>query len=116
MNGRLERGESLHGIAAGDLPCRGSSAMLAMSDDAFYSPNRQPPPPLVPKAGEPLWSVRHNHVTWSCELRFHGESYGWEATLLRDGELVTSHGAFVTKAAVQWANARRDEIEGGLFA
>lgn len=21
---------------------------------------------------------------WSCELRFHGESYGWEAQILRE--------------------------------
>jgi len=49
-------------------------------------------------------------------LRFHGESYGWEAQILRDGELFGGHGAFVTKAAaVQWANELRREIEGGLF-
>jgi len=31
-----------------------------------------------------------NHVTWSCELRFHGESYGWETLVLRDGELFSA--------------------------
>ena len=28
-----------------------------------------------PTPGEPIWSLRHEHVTWSAELRFHGESY-----------------------------------------
>ena len=85
-----------------------------MSDDAFYSPNRQPPPPRKPTPGEPLWSVRHNHVTWSCELRFHGESYGWEAQILREGELFLGHGAFVLKGdAIQWAEAQRKDAEHG---
>jgi len=30
-------------------------------------------PPAVPRnhASEPLWSVRHHHVTWSAKFRFH---------------------------------------------
>ena len=24
--------------------------------------------------GEPLWSIQNGHVTWSCELRFNGET------------------------------------------
>jgi hypothetical protein len=31
----------------------------------------------------------------SCELRFHGESFGWEAQFLERGELFASRGAFV---------------------
>jgi hypothetical protein len=42
----------------------------------------------------------------SSELRFHGESYGWEAQFLVRGELFYSHGAFVTRAAaIVWAEA-----------
>jgi hypothetical protein len=38
------------------------------------------------------------------ELRFNGESYGWEAQFLDRGELWYAHGLLVTKAlAVQWA-------------
>jgi hypothetical protein len=49
-----------------------------------------------------------------CELRFHGESYGWEALFLERGELFASHGGFVTKAlAMPWAEAERTAIEGG---
>ena len=62
-----------------------------MSDDAFYRPNRPPAPPRPPKPGEPIWTLRRDHVMWSCEFRFHGESYGWEAQLLREGELVIGH-------------------------
>jgi len=44
----------------------------------------------------------------SCELRFNGESYGWEAQFFVRGELFTSHGTFVTRAlAVQWAEEMR---------
>ena len=74
-----------------------------MSDDAFYSPNRLPPPPRQPKPGERLWQERVNHVTWSCELRFHGESYGWEAQILRDGDLVIGRRFSLRVAAEQWA-------------
>jgi hypothetical protein len=62
--------------------------------------NPHPVPTATPKRPpEPLWKLRVAGVTWSCELRFHGESHGWEALLLRNGELFSSPGAFVTKAA-----------------
>ena len=41
----------------------------------------------MPRPGELLWTVRVAHVTWWCEFRFHGESYGWEAQILRNGDL-----------------------------
>ena len=36
---------------------------------------------------EHVWSLRKNGKQVDCELRFHGESYGWECQCLRDGEL-----------------------------
>jgi len=86
-----------------------------MSDEPFYSPNYRPPEaPRVRRPGEPLWSVRVNQVTWSCELRFYGESYGWETVILRDGELFSARGAFVTKAAaVQWGEELRKDAGRG---
>jgi hypothetical protein len=40
----------------------------------------------------------------AIDLRFHGESYGWEAQILERGELFASRGAFVTRTlAVKWA-------------
>jgi hypothetical protein len=82
-----------------------------VSDDAFYSPNRPPVPPRQPTPGEPIWSLRHEHVTWSCELRFHGESYGWEAQILREGELVIGQRFVLRQLAEQWAEAERQIIE-----
>ena len=47
----------------------------------------------------------------TCELRFHGESYGWEAMFLDRGELWYSR-RFDTKAlAVQWAALERAAME-----
>ena len=71
-----------------------------------------PPPGRTRKAGEILFEfVRaSDRAPMSCELRFHGESYGWEAQFLESGELLYSRGAFMTRAlAVQWAevSARR---------
>jgi hypothetical protein len=46
------------------------------------------------------------------ELRFHGESFGWEAQFLVRGVLFSSHGAFVTReAAIRWADEERKAIE-----
>jgi len=40
----------------------------------------------------------------TCELRFHGESYGWEALFRDDGELAIGRGGFATRAeAERWA-------------
>jgi hypothetical protein len=90
-----------------------------MSDDQelpFYSPDYRPPQAPRNRPAEPLWSVRVNHVIWSCELRFHGESYGWSAIILRDGELFTGHGAFVLKGdAIEWAEGQRKGAERGFL-
>jgi len=64
-----------------------------MSDDEpFYTPGKKPAPPphYRPQLIEHIWELRKDHVTWSCDLRFHGESYGWEAMILRNGELFVS--------------------------
>jgi hypothetical protein len=48
----------------------------------------------------------------SCELRFHGESYSWEARILERGELHVSDSAFMTKsAAIRWAEEMRTAME-----
>jgi hypothetical protein len=47
-----------------------------------------------------------------CELRFNGESYGWEAQFLEQGELLYARGTFPTKAlAIQWATEERKSME-----
>jgi hypothetical protein len=48
----------------------------------------------------------------TCELRFHGESYGWESQFRERGELFYSRGGFMTRAlAVQWAAEERKAME-----
>ena len=44
-------------------------------------PHGEVMPPRVPRPGERLFEfVRaSDKAPMSCELRFHGESYGWEA-------------------------------------
>jgi hypothetical protein len=69
-----------------------------------------------PKSGELLFEFvrEHDHKHVSCELRFHGESYGWEAQYLEGGVLFMAHGAFVTRAAVaRWAESMRPTVEHG---
>jgi hypothetical protein len=47
------------------------------------------------------------------KLRSHGESYGWEALVLRDGELFMSRGAFAVKDdAIRCAEERKDAERG----
>ena len=82
-----------------------------LSDEPFYSPNAKPPPPRVARPGELLFEFirASDGALMSCELRFQGESYGWEAQFLVRGELFTSHGAFVARAeAVRWADERTE--------
>ena len=77
--------------AAGDgLRCRGNTWFIPY--ETIQSRDRDRPPPRVPRPGEPLWSLRKDHNTWSAELRYHGE-WGVEAQLLRDGELVIGRGS-----------------------
>jgi hypothetical protein len=91
-----------------------------VSDDVpFYAPNRAAAlRPREPKPGELLWEfVRDSdHRHFRCELRFHGESYGWEAQFFESGEVYATHGAFVTRElAERWAVATRRAIERGAL-
>jgi hypothetical protein len=85
-----------------------------MADDQpFYAPNRPPLPPRVARPGELLFSfVRaRDRAPMTCELRFNGESFGWEAQFFERGELFYSRGAFVLRElAVAWATAERDSM------
>ena len=69
-----------------------------------------PPPPRLPPKAETLFEFirASDRAPMSCELKFHGESYGWEAIFLVRGELFASHGGFMTRgAAVGWAERQR---------
>ena len=87
-----------------------------MSDDPPFFARNQPRAPRQPKPGEKLFEFirASDGVQMSCELRFHGESYGWEVQFLERGEWFYSRGAFVFReAAVRWAEQERDDFQRG---
>ena len=45
-------------------------------------------------------------VTWSAELRYHGE-YGVEAQILRNGELALGRRFMLKEQAVRWADEEK---------
>jgi len=83
-----------------------------MSDDQpFYSPIYKPAAERQPKPGELLFEFMRGHIRFRCELRFHGESYGWEARFYRNEEFELSR-RFLTKAlAIEWAQQERHARE-----
>jgi len=73
------------GMTCSVLPSR---RMLAMADDdPFYNPTLKPLPARVARPGELLFEfVRaSDRASVTCELRFNGESYGWEAQFSNAG-------------------------------
>jgi len=85
-----------------------------VSDDEWYKPHRTPTPPRQQTPGELLFEFvrERDHKHFRCELRFHGESYGWEAQFLVGIELLYAHGGFITRAgAIRWAERERKMIQ-----
>ena len=72
-----------------------------MPDDSLLWTHK-PAPRCRTRPGEPLWSIRKGEVTWSAELRYHGE-YGVEAQILRNGELALGRRFTLKEQAVKWA-------------
>jgi len=83
-----------------------------MSDEPFYSPLKNPPPPRQPKPGELLFEfVRaSDHVHFRCELRVHGE-WAVEAQFYRKGEFLIGRRFNLREHAVQWAEEIRKDYE-----
>jgi hypothetical protein len=104
MLGRLSRAEI-------DLRCHAAQDHGGMSDDEdWYKPNRPPVPPRQPTPGESVWSLRKNGKQVDCELRFHGESYGWECQSLHEGELAYGQRFVMREGAVAEAEAQRQRL------
>jgi hypothetical protein len=81
-----------------------------MSTDPALLWTARPSAARQPRPGELLFEfVRaSDRASMACELRFNGDTYGWEAQFLGRGVLFSSHGLFVTRAlAVQWAEQQR---------
>ena len=88
--------------------------MLMSDNDSFHSPNPRSTPTSQPKPGERLFDfVRaSDRAPMSCELRFHGDSYGWEVQFFERGEFFGGRGAFPTKRlAIQFAEEERKAFE-----
>jgi hypothetical protein len=81
---------------------------MADDDLPFYHPAKKLPI-RVPKPGEHLWTERVNNVTWSCELRSHGE-WGTEAQILRDGDLVIGRRFLIREEAIASAEQERNNL------
>jgi hypothetical protein len=81
-----------------------------MADDGWYKPNRPPIPPRQPTPGEHVWSLRRNGRQVDCELRFHGESYGWECQCLCDGELAYGRRFPLRAHALEEADTQRRRL------
>jgi hypothetical protein len=63
------------------------------------------------------WASRRNHQhrlrakPIRLALRCHGESWGWEAQILSEGELVIGRRFDLRRLAVQWAEEERKHLE-----
>ena len=91
-------------------PVTHRTTIALVPDEPFYKPNRTPRPQRKPVPGEFLWELRRGPASWSGELRFHGDSYGWETQILRDGELVIGRRFPVREQAVDWAEKQRQKL------
>lgn len=71
----------------------------------------KPPAPRQPKPGELLFEFvrRRDRAVVRCELRFHGETYGWEVQFIETGadEFSARGGFLLRETAVRWAERER---------
>lgn len=75
--------------------------------------NYPPPLPRLPHPGELIFEFLRgsDRAPMSCELRFNGESYGWEVQFFEHGDFLFARGAFITRAAaIAWAKCERHDM------
>lgn len=81
--------------------------------EPFYSSNRlPPPPPRQRKPGEHVWTLVKTGRRIDCELRFHGESYGWECLCLFTGDLAYGHRSVLRQQALEEAEEHKQRLLG----
>jgi hypothetical protein len=78
-----------------------------MSDEPFYSPNKNPYPP-----GKKLFAFLRGHDRYLCELQDFGW-WGTEAQFFQNEEFLFSRRFPTWEQAVQWAEEERTAIERG---
>ena len=81
-----------------------------MTDEDWYKPHRPPVPARQPKPAERVWSLHKNGRDVDCELRFHGESYGWECQCLHNGDLAYGRRFTLRAHALEEAEAHRQRL------
>ena len=57
-----------------------------------------------------------NNVKYSAELKFHGETYGWECQIFRETDFTMGRRFILREEAAGWAEWTKGEIEKGLDA
>lgn len=72
--------------------------------------NAPKPAPQLSKPGEHVWSLHKNGRRVDCELRFHGESYGWECKCLYNGELAYGQRYLLRAGALEEAETQRRRL------
>ena len=82
-----------------------------MTDNPLHSGHR--PPARQRKPGEVVWSIRVNQENWSAELKFHGESYGWECQIFRETDFRVGRRFILREEAIGWAASERQDLEEG---
>jgi hypothetical protein len=73
----------------------------------------RPPVPRQPQHGELLFEFLRpsDRAAVRCELRFHGESYGWEVRFYEGTDEFFARGGFPLRCfAILWAEHQRNSI------
>jgi hypothetical protein len=83
-----------------------------MAEDEWYKPHHGGlgNEPRVPRPGEPVWTLTKNGRRVDCELRFQGESYGWEVQFLHDGVMAYGQRFVVREHAAGEAEHHRERL------
>jgi hypothetical protein len=84
-----------------------------MLNDPFYAPNHKPATAAArPVPVERKWTLLKTGKRVECELRFHGQSYGWECVCLYGGDLVYGRRFVEKTGALEEAEAQRQRLIG----
>jgi hypothetical protein len=97
-------------IRAGNPACHSCISIHHVADAEWLKLHSPIQPQRQPTPTEHVWTLRKNGKEINCELRFHGESYGWECRFLHDGELAYGQ-RFVTRhQALAEGQAQRESL------
>jgi hypothetical protein len=94
-----------------DLICPSVGYDGRVSDEPFFAPNHKPKPVVRPKPpNEPVWTLSKGTKSVECEIRYHGEAYGFECVCLFNGELVYGRRFALKAGARKEAEVQRQRL------